>query len=78
MHDFPQLLELRNRLWKEIRSIPGVITIGIGSTENQPALVIFVEQDMVERSDLPTLYENVPVLLETTGKIKAQGDREYG
>lgn len=78
MHDLPQLLDLRNRLWKEIRSIPGVVTIGIGSSESQPALVIFVEKDTVERRDLPTSYENVPVLLETTGKIKAQGGREYG
>jgi hypothetical protein len=73
MHDLPHLLELRNRLWKEIRSIPGVVTIGIGSTENQPALVVFVEKDTVERSDLPTSYENVPVLLETTGNIKLHG-----
>ncbi|HSE15768.1 MAG TPA: hypothetical protein VLB46_01875 [Pyrinomonadaceae bacterium] len=74
MPDFPELLELRNKLWDKIRSFPGVITVGIGSSENESALVIFVDENTVNRSDLPTQYENVPVVLETGGKIKAHGD----
>jgi len=74
MSDFPELLELRNKLWDKIRSLPGVITVGIGSSENQAALVIFIDEYTAGRNDLPTLYENVPVVLETAGKIKAHGD----
>ena len=74
MPDFPELLELRNKLWDKIRSCPGVITVGIGSSENEAALVIFVDEYTIGGTDLPTLYENVPVVVEIAGNIKAHGD----
>jgi hypothetical protein len=74
MPEFPELLELRNKLWDKIRSFPGVVTVGIGSSANQAALVIFVDEYAIGGTDLPTLYENVPVVVEIAGKIKAHGD----
>jgi hypothetical protein len=71
---FPELLELRDRLWSQVRGIPGVVTVGIGSSRDGSALIVFVDEDNVDRGGLPTTYEQVPVILERAGKARTHGE----
>lgn len=69
-----ELLELRDRLWCHVRELPGVVTVGIGFSGNQSALIVFVEGDKVDSDVLPDVYEDVPVIMESAGKVKAHGE----
>jgi hypothetical protein len=67
------LLALRDELWCQVRQVPGVVTIGIGSKDDRAALVVFVDENKVHTDDLPTEYASLPVVLEPVGQAKAHG-----
>jgi hypothetical protein len=67
-----ELLLLRDKLWSQVRELPGVVTIGIGSSKNQDALVVFVDETKVQTNDLPVEYANVPVVLKPAGRATGQ------
>lgn len=69
---FGDLMLLRNELWSEIRRLPGVITIGIGSKNDRTALVVFVDEEKVQKGDLPVQYADVQVVVEPARIAKAQ------
>jgi hypothetical protein len=71
---FADLLSLRNKLWCEVRELPGVVTIGIGSKNNRAALVVFVEEEKLQKANLPVQYEDVPVVVKAAGQAKAHGE----
>jgi len=66
-----ELITLRNELWHQVRALPGLITIGIGSKNGEVALVLFVDEKKVRREDLPVCYATVPIIVESAGRIKA-------
>lgn len=71
METHADLLALRDELWCQIRGLPGVVTIGIGSKNDRAALVVFVDENEVHKDDLPTEYASLPVVLEPVGQAKA-------
>ncbi len=73
METFADLLVLRDKLWCQVRELPGVVTIGIGSKNDRAALVVFVDENIVHKDDLPTEYADLPVILEPANQAKAHG-----
>jgi len=77
MENYADLLALRDELWLQVRRIPGVVTIGIGSKNDQAAFVIFVDENRVHKDVLPAEYASLRVVLDSVGQAKAHGE-EYG
>lgn len=73
MGTYAELLALRDELWRQVRGLPGVVTIGIGSKNDRAALVLFVDENKVRKDDLPAEYASLPVVLEPVGRAKAHG-----
>lgn len=71
IRDIGELIRLRNKLWHQMRSEPGIVTIGIGSKDGEAALVLFVDEKKVHREELPARYAAVPVIVQSAGQIKA-------
>lgn len=67
------LYRLRNQLWSHVKDIQGVVTVGVGSKRGKVALVIFVDETIVDYKDLPVKYANIPVTYESIGQAKAYG-----
>lgn len=70
MKTLSELLAIRNKLWNEVHRFPGVVTIGIGSKEGKPALVLFIDEKTARKEDLPANYGAMPVILESTGDVE--------
>jgi hypothetical protein len=73
MATYTDLLMLRDKLWSQVSGLPGVVTIGIGSKNDQTAFVVFVDENKVHKDDLPAEYADFPVILEPAGQAKAHG-----
>jgi len=67
------LYKLRNKLWSQVKDIQGVVTVGVGTKRGKAALVIFVDETIVNYKDLPDKYANMPVTYESVGQAKAYG-----
>lgn len=67
------LYKLRNQLWSHVKDIQGVVTVGVGTKKGEVALVIFVDEAIVNYKDLPVKYANIPVTYESVGQAKAYG-----
>lgn len=70
MKTLAELVAIRNKLWSEVQRIPGVVTVGIGSKEGQPALVLFIDEKKTRKDKLPAQYSAMPVIVESTGEVK--------
>jgi len=73
MNRVRDLQVLREDLWRKVKELPGVVTIGIGSKGNRSAFVIFVDEDRVRKDELPVKYANVAVVLRPAGPASAHG-----
>jgi hypothetical protein len=67
------LLTLRDKLWSQVKEVPGVITVGIGSQERHAALIVFIDETTVQKDDLPVEYFDVPIVLRPAGRASSQG-----
>lgn len=67
------LAQVLERHASELMHLPGVIGVGEGESEGQPAIVVFVEQRTTEiAARLPKQIEGYAVVLRETGEVKAQ------
>jgi hypothetical protein len=57
-----------------LMAIQGVQGVGIGGSEDSPQIVVMVSHGGAEmRKRLPSSLEGIPVKVEVTGEITAQG-----
>jgi hypothetical protein len=64
-----QILSQHTQEWMKI---PGVIGTGEGQKDGKPAILIFVERRSEEiEKKLPKVIGSYPVVIEETGKVKA-------
>lgn len=55
-----------------LMSIPGVVGVGIGGSEDSPMIVVMVRKGGNDiRKKIPARIEGHPVKVEVTGEIKA-------
>ena len=55
-----------------LMAIPGVEGVGVGGTEQAPAIVVMVRSGATQKAkELPLEIEGYPVIVESTGEIQA-------
>ena len=66
--------DVKNRHEKQLLSLPGVISVGIGLDDKKnPVIIIGVKKDDAElKSKLPQQLEGYRVSIQQTGTIRAQ------
>lgn len=67
------LRSARNQLWSEVKNISGVVTVGIGKKNGKVALVIFMDKNRLNSEDLPEVFGDIPIILESTDQAIAYG-----
>jgi hypothetical protein len=53
-------------------SLPGVVGLGEGQREDGPCLIVLVACPEGELPDLPATLDGYPVVVERTGRLRAQ------
>ena len=72
------LISSRDSLWSQVKTIPGVVSIGVGMKDNHKVLVIFVTLDSINQEELPAHHRGIPVIIEGTGSAVTHGAIESG
>lgn len=65
-------LKVKRKNEKKWLRLKGVVAVGIGSIENKPGIILSVENDdWLTQNKIPSDIDNVPVKIQTVGRIKA-------
>lgn len=65
-------LKVKRKNEKKWLRLKGVVAVGIGRIENNPGIIVSVENDAwLAQNKIPSIIDNVQVKIQTVGRIKA-------